>query len=124
MDNPPLKNVQARKDSFENILIISKRKPNSIETDRSKEFYKSIFQDFIDKNNIKHYSRNTCLGTVFLERFNKTIRDFLKRPVFENGDSNWIDLLPTITKRYHNRVHTSTKLTPIQGSLKKNERYV
>ena len=27
-------------------------------------------------------------------------------------------------KKYNNRVHTSTKLTPIQASLKKNESYV
>ena len=35
-----------------------------------------------------------------------------------------IDILPTITKRYNNRIHSSTKLTPIQGSLKKNEIFV
>ena len=29
-----------------------------------------------------------------------------------------------MTKQYNNRVHTSTKLTPIQSSLKKNEGYV
>ena len=57
----------------------------------------------------------------FAERFNKTIRDLLKRPVFENDDGNWIDVLPTITKQYYNRIHSSTKLTPIQASLKKNE---
>ena len=31
---------------------------------------------------------------------------------------------PTITKHYFNRVHTSTKLTPIQVSLKEDERFV
>ena len=118
----PLKNKNAItiKDSFENILISSKRKPNLIETNRSKEFYNNIFQDFLNKNNIKHYSRNTHLGAVFAERFNKCIRDLLKRPVFEKGDGNWIDVLPKITKHYNNRIHSSTKLTPIQASLKKN----
>ena len=33
----------------------------------------------------------------------------------------WIDVLPTITKQYNNRIHSSTKLTPIQANLKKNE---
>ena len=68
---------------------------------------------------MKIYSRNTSLGAVFAEKFNGTIRDLLKRPVFEKGDGNWIDVLPTITKQYNNRVHSSTKLTPIQASLKK-----
>ena len=118
------KNAQSIKDSFENILINSKRKPNLIESDRGKEFYNNIFQDFLNKNNIKHYSRNTYLGAVFAERFNKSIRDLLKRPVFEKGDGNWIDVLQTITKQYNNRIHSSTKLTPIQASLKKNEGFV
>ena len=118
------KNAQTIKDSFENILINSKRKPNLIETDRGKEFYNNIFQDFLNKNDIKLYSRNNSLGAVFAERFNRTIRDLLKKIVFEKGDANWIDVLPTITKQYNNKVHSSTKLTPIQASLKKNEGYV
>ena len=119
----PLKNKNAItiKDSFENILINSKRKPNLIETDRGKEFYNNIFQDFLNKNDIKLYSRNSSYGAVFAERFNRTIRDLLKKIVFERGDANWIDVLQTITKQYNNRVHSSTKLSPKDASLKKNE---
>ena len=105
-------------------MISSKRSPNLIESDRGREFYNIIFQDFLNKNNIKIYSRNSSYGAVFAERFNRTIRDLLKRPVFEKGESNWIDILPTITKKYNNKIHSSTKLTPIQASLKKNEGYV
>ena len=118
------KNAQTIKDSFKNILMSSKRKPNLIETDRGREFYNNIFQDFLNKNNIKLYSRNSSHGAVFAERFNRTIRDLLKQIVFERGDANWIDILPTITKQYNNRIHSSTKLTPIRASLKKNEGYV
>ena len=115
------KNAQTIKDSFENILISSKRKPNLIESDKGKEFYNNIFQDFLNKNNIKLYSRNNSIGSVFAERFNRTIRDLLKEPIFEKGDSKWIDILPTITKQYNNKVHSSTKLSPIQASLKKTK---
>ena len=118
------KNAQTIKDSFENILISSKRKPNLFETDRGKDYYNNIFQDFLNKNNIKLYSRNSSYGAVFAERFNRTIRDLLRKIVFEHGDANWIDILPTITKQYNNKVHSSTKLTPIQASLKKNEGFV
>ena len=118
------KNAQTIKDSFENILISSKRKPNLIERDRGKEFYKNIFQDFLNKNSNKLYSRNSSFGAVFAERFNKTIRDLLKRPVFAKGDGNWIDILPTITKQCNNRIHSSIKLSPKDASLKKNEGFV
>ena len=40
------KNAQTIKDSFENIIIYSKRKPDLIESDRGKEFYNNIFQNF------------------------------------------------------------------------------
>ena len=118
------KNSQTIKDSFEKILINSKRKPNLLESDRGKEFYNNIFQDYLNKNNIKLYSRNSSYGAVFAERFNRTIRDLLKKIVTENGDANWIDVLQTITKQYNNTIHSSTKLSPKDASLKKNEGFV
>ena len=121
----PLKSKNAQTiDSFENILINSKREPDLIESDRGKEFYNNIFQEFLNRNDIKLYSRKSSYGAVFAERFNRTIRDLIKRPVFEKGDDNWIDILQTITKQYNNRVHSSTKLSPKDASLKKNEGYV
>ena len=95
----PLKNKSAQtiKDSFENNLISSKRKPNLIESDRGKDFFNDIFQDFLNKIKIKLYSRNSSYGAVFAERFNRTIRNVPKKIVFEQGDAKWIDILTTIT---------------------------
>ena len=118
------KNAQTIKTSFESLFVSSWRKPSLFETDQGKEYCNSIFQNFLNNNNIKHYSRNSSLGVVFAERFNCTKGDILRKVDFEKTDSNWVDILPTITKQYNNRVHTSTKLTPIQASLKKNEWYV
>ena len=50
----PSKIAQTIKDSVENILITSKRKPNSIESDQGKEIYNNIFQNFLIINNIKN----------------------------------------------------------------------
>ena len=58
---------------------------------------------------------------MFAERFNLTIRNLFKRPVFEKGGGKWKNILPTITKQYWNRIHSSTKLTMIQGILENNE---
>ena len=35
--------------------------------------------------------------------------------------SNWLDVLPILTKQYNNRIHSWTKLTPLQVSSRKNE---
>ena len=120
MDYPSQKwKCSNKKDSFENIQISSKRSLDLLEGDRDKRFYNNNFQDVLNKNDVKFFSRNTSLGAVFAERFSHTIKDLLKQPVFEKGDGNWIDVLPTITKQNTNRIHSSTKFTPIQASLKK-----
>ena len=70
------KNAQTIKDSFETISITSKRKAKSMETDRGKEFYNNFFQSIQKNNNIKIYSRNSSLGSVFVKTFNRTKRLF------------------------------------------------
>ena len=113
------KNAQTITNSFENILLGSKRKPNLIESVRGRHFYNEKFQIFLNINNFEHYSRNNSVVAVIAKVFYRIIRDLLKTPVFEKGDSNWIDFLPTKTKQY--RIPSSTELSPIQASLKKNE---
>ena len=122
----PLKNKYATtiKEAFEQIITNSKRKPNLIETDDGKEFANKIFESYLKSQNIKRYSRYTSKGAVFAERFNRTIRNLLKKPVFENGDANWIDILDSIIKKYNNTVHSSTKMTPIQASKITNQKRV
>ena len=112
------------KNNLQKILLNSKRKQNLGESDQRTELYKNIFRNFLNNTNFKHYSRNTSFGDVFAERFNRTIRDLPKRPLCEKVESNWVDNLPKITKPNNIPVHTSTKLTPIQYSLKKNGGFV
>ena len=107
--------------SSENSLKSSKRRPNLTESDDGSEFVNKTLTNLLNNNNHKRYSRNTSLGAVSEQRFNRTIRDLLKKPVFQKVDANWIDVLPTITKQYTKGTHPSTKLTPIHASLKRNE---
>ena len=119
----PLKNKCAKTvtEAFSNIINNSKRKPKLLETDDGKEFTNKMFIEFLKLNDIKRYSRYTSKGAVFAERFNRTIRDLLKKPVFEKGNANWIDELQSITSKYNNKIHSSTKMSPNQASKKSNE---
>ena len=54
----------------------------------------------------------------------RSIRIFLKKPVFEKGKANWISELPTVIKQYNKTFHHSTKITPIEASKTINEKEV
>ena len=77
--------------------------------------------EFLKQNIIKRYSHYTDKGAVFAERFNRTTRNLVKKPVFEKSKASWIDELPCVIKQYNNTVHSSIKMTAIQTSKKSNE---
>ena len=122
----PLKNKysQTITNEFSNILSTSKRKPLKIESDRGSEFYNNIFPNFLRSKNIHHYSRFTDKGPSIAERVIRTVRNLLKKPVFEKGNADWLSELPSVIKQYNNTVHHSTKMKPIDASKKSNEKTV
>ena len=122
----PLKNKysQTITNEFSNILTTSKRKPLKLESDRGSEFYNSIFQNFLKSKNIHHYSRYTDKGPSIAERVIRTVRNLLKKPVFEKGKADRLSELPSVIKKYNNTIHHSTKMTSIQASKKSNEKIV
>ena len=80
----PLKNKysQTITNDFSNILTTSKRKPPKIESDRGKEWYNSIFQNFLKSKKIQHYSRYTDKGPSIAERIIRILGNLLKKPVY------------------------------------------
>ena len=61
------------------------------------------------------------MGVVFAERFNKSIHDLLKKPVFEKRNSDWISEISSVVKKYNNTIHSSTKLKPANAFKKVND---
>ena len=122
----PLKNKysQTITNEFSNILTTSKRKPLKLESDRGTEFYNSIFQNFLKSKNIQHYSRFTDKGPSIAERVIRTVRNLLKKPVFEKENADWVSELPSVIKQYNNTVHHSIKMKPIDASNKLNQKLV
>ena len=122
----PLKNKysQSITNDFSNTSTTSKRKPLKIESDRGSEFYSSIFQNFLKLENIHHCSRFNDKGPSIAESVIRTVRNFLKKPVFLAGNANWISELPSVIKQYNIAFHHSIKITPIKASKKVNEKEV
>ena len=120
----PLKNKysQTITNEFSNILTKSKRSPIKLEPDRGSEWYNSIFQNFLKSKSIHHNSGYTDKGPSIAERVIQTVRNLLKKPVFEKGNADWLSELPSVIKKYNNTIHSSIKMTPNQASKKSNER--
>ena len=122
----PLKNQNSKTvtDAFSNILSTSRRSPLKLESDRGAEFYNSIFQKILKSKNIQHYVRFTDKGPSIAERVIRTVRNFLKKTVFDKGKADWLFELTSVIKQYNNTIHSPTKMTPIQASKKSNEKEV
>ena len=116
------KDSQIVRIEFSKNLTTSTRSPGKKESDRGEEFYNNIFQNFAKAKNIKHYSRFTDKCHSIAERVFRTVRNLLKKPVFEERNANWISELPSVIKQYNNTIHCSVKKTPIQASKKANEK--
>ena len=93
------------------------RKPQKSWSDRRKEFYNTAFLDFLKEQNIQICSTNSDLNAVFVERFNRTLLDFIKEPMYLEGKGNWLNHINNALDKYIDRVHGTAKMTPLEMSF-------
>ena len=58
------------------------------------------------------------MKAVFVERFNRTLLDLIKEPMYIEGKGNWLNHLDAALQKYNNRVHTTTKMTSFEANKK------
>ena len=102
--------------AFKKLIETSKRKPHKIWSDRGKEFYNKTFLHYLKEQNIQIYSTNSDLKAVFVERFNRTLLDLIKEPIYIEGKACWLNHINSALDKYNNRVHGTTKMTPFEMS--------
>ena len=118
----PLKNkkgetmVKAFKTIFE-----EGRTPGKLWTDKGTEFYNKNMNDLRKLNNIELYSTENEEKSSIAERWIRTMKEKMWKYFTDNNTYKYIDVLPDLVEDYNNTVHSSTKLTPIDASKKKNE---
>ena len=64
----------------------------------------------------KLYSTYSDLKAVFIERFNRTLLLIINKPMFINGDSNWVNILNDAVITYNNNIHSTINMTPVDAS--------
>ena len=53
---------------------------------------------------------------MFIERFNRTLLRITKKPMFVNGDGNWVNILSDAVIAYNNNIHSTIIMTPVDAS--------
>ena len=104
---PLEKNGKTIADEFSNVLTKSERKPPKIETDRGSEWYNSTFQNFLKVKKTQHNSRFTDKSPSIAERVIRSVRNLLKKPVFEKRNAASLSELPSVIKQYNKTIHSS-----------------
>ena len=81
--------------------------------------------DFFKQNNVILYSTNSELKSVVIERWNRTLKEKMSLRETElklqHIPFRWMHELPLIIEEYTNTIHSTTKLTPVEGSKPENE---
>ena len=54
------------------------------------------------------------MKAVFVERFNRTLLDLIKEPMYIECKGNWLNHNNNALDKYNNRVHGTTKMTPFE----------
>ena len=99
------------------------RKPEKLWVDRGSEFYNKTFKSLLKENGtgkaasgIELYSTYSDLKAVFIERFNRTLLHIINKPMFINGDGNWVNILNDAVVTYNNNIHSAINMTPVDAS--------
>jgi hypothetical protein len=111
-------------DAFINTIYTSNRKPEKIWVDEGKEFYNNAMKGFLKSEDIVMYSTHGQHKSMFVERFNRTLKGRMWRRFTEENTRVWINMLPELIVEYNNGKHRSLPnfaKTPIEASKKENE---
>ena len=92
------------------------RKPEKLWVDRGSEFYNKTFKSLLKEYGTKIYSTYSDLKAVFIERFNRTLLHIINKPMFINGDGNWVNILNDAVLTYNNNIHSTINMTPVDAS--------
>jgi hypothetical protein len=94
--------------AFESI----KRTPKYLWVDEGSEFYNSDVKAWCKKHGVVMYSTHSGLKSVFVERFNRTMKEAFNKRFYARLTTNYHNFLPAFIKEYNDTVHSSTKETP------------
>ena len=92
------------------------RKPENLWVDRGSVFYNKTIKFLLKEYDTKLYSTYSDLKAVFIGRFNRRLLHIINKPMFINGEGNWVKILNDAVITYNNSIHSATNLTTVGAS--------
>ena len=92
--------------------IFDERKPQSICTDRGKE-WSGEFQDLLKNMGIRHFYAQGSTHCTIVERFIRTLRGKIARYQYKNNTDRYVDVLQDLVKNYNHSFHRTIKMRPV-----------
>jgi hypothetical protein len=123
----PLKTKSAQEvnKAFKDIIKYSKRKPKFVWVDQGTEFYNKIFEQTLKSQNIQMYSTFGEHKASVVERFIRTLKDWIYRHFITQTTVDWVEYIPELMNIYNNKhKHSSIKMTPEKASKPENKEVV
>ncbi|KAJ8943887.1 hypothetical protein NQ317_001396 [Molorchus minor] len=86
--------------------------PTNLQSDNGTEFYNRNFSALMKSWDINHYSTFSTKKAAIVERVIRTLKTWLYTEFSARGSYNWLDILPTITRKYNNKIHRTINMRP------------
>ncbi|KAJ8981998.1 hypothetical protein NQ317_013652 [Molorchus minor] len=86
--------------------------PSNLQTDNGTEFYNKHFFALMKSWNINHYSTFSTKKAAIVERVIRTLKTWFYIEFSARGSYKWLDILPTITRKYNNKIHRTINMRP------------
>lgn len=121
----PLKNKRAPtvRDGFIRVFLDMKV-PKKMQTDQGTEFYNSDVKRLFKNLGILHFSTDQELKASMVERFNRTLREKIRKYLTAKRTKHYLTVLPDLVRAYNKSPHSSLDgLAPIEVT-KQNENQV
>lgn len=115
----PLKNKTGDEVSKAFASIFRNRSPQSLRTDRGKEFLNSQVKTVLQAYGVKLYlAHNQQIKCSVIERLNRTLKEKMFKYFTSKGVRKYVNVLDGIVGAYNKSVHRSIKMRPIDVTIR------
>jgi hypothetical protein len=101
--------------------IFKTHKFAKIWTDQETGIYSTQFQEFLLNQNVSLYSTASEKKVSVIERFNRTLKEWMYKEFTKTNSTKWLKLLPKLVDKYNHRVHSTTKVKPVDAYKSKHK---